>query len=104
MNLMMDITWSQILRDAELTVTNFHDLLCLLCSDFQLRVVKSAFKAAWVVLRGEPNLQPAGLAAIICFRKRASCCAAGVMVTVRVYRDGADRAHEHAAVKLITRE
>ena len=42
----------QILREAELTVTNFHDLLSLLCSDFQLRVVKSAFKAAWVVLRG----------------------------------------------------
>ena len=52
-NLMLGKTCSQILRDAELTVTNFHDLLCLLCADFQLRVVKSAFKAAWVVLRGE---------------------------------------------------
>ena len=58
------MTWPQILRDAELTVTNFHDLLCLLCSDFQLRVVKSAFKAAWVVLRGEPNMQVAMLAAV----------------------------------------
>ena len=42
----------QILREAELTVTNFHDLLCLMCPDFQIRVVKSAFNAAWVVLRG----------------------------------------------------
>jgi hypothetical protein len=34
-------------------VTNFHDLLSLMCPDFQLRVVKSAFKAAWVVLKGD---------------------------------------------------
>ena len=33
-------------------MTNFHDLLSLMCPDFQLRVVKSAFKAAWVVLKG----------------------------------------------------
>lgn len=45
----------QILREAELTVTNFHDLLCLMCPDFQIRVVKSAFKAAWVVLRERPR-------------------------------------------------
>ena len=57
----------QILRDAELTVTNFHDLLSLLCPDFQLRVVKSAFKAAWVVLRGEhPMLQRLSLHRMHC--------------------------------------
>ena len=44
------------MREAELTVTNFHDLLCLMCPDFQMRVVKSAFKAAWVVLRGAPSV------------------------------------------------
>ena len=48
----------QLIRsgDANLTVTNFHDLLCIMCPDFQLRVVKSAFKAAWVVLRGATSL------------------------------------------------
>lgn len=44
----------QLIRsgDTYLSVTNFHDLLSLMCPDFQLRVVKSAFKAAWVVLKG----------------------------------------------------
>lgn len=47
----------QLVRDSsvELTVTNFHDLLRLMCTDFQMRVVKSAFKAAWVVLRERPR-------------------------------------------------
>lgn len=47
----------QLVRDSsvELTVTNFHDLLRLMCTDFQMRVAKSAFKAAWVVLREKPR-------------------------------------------------
>ena len=68
----------QILRDAELTVTNFHDLLSLLCPDFQLRVVKSAFKAAWVVLRGELSTLQHSVAhriycCIPCHHWRAQC-------------------------------
>jgi hypothetical protein len=48
------LSYSQLIRsgDTYLSVTNFHDLLSLMCPDFQLRVVKSAFKAAWVVLKG----------------------------------------------------
>ena len=42
----------------DLTVTNYHDLMKLMCADFQLRVIKSAFKAAWVVLRGAPPRPP----------------------------------------------
>jgi hypothetical protein len=50
----------QLIRSGEtyLSVTNFHDLLCLMCPDFQLRVVKSAFKAAWVVLKDRPRATP----------------------------------------------
>ncbi len=55
----------QLIRSGEtyLSVTNFHDLLCLMCPDFQLRVVKSAFKAAWVVLKGG-----------LLFLLHATCC------------------------------
>ena len=67
------LTLLQILRDAELTVTNFHDLLSLLCPDFQLRVVKSAFKAAWVVLRGElPALSRSHVAVSCCSTFRSA--------------------------------
>mmetsp|Transcript_3876 Transcript_3876/g.11224 ORF Transcript_3876/g.11224 Transcript_3876/m.11224 type:complete len:437 (-) Transcript_3876:486-1796(-) len=47
----------QLVRDGnvDLTVTNYHDLMKLMCADFQLRVIKSAFKAAWVVLRDRPR-------------------------------------------------
>ncbi len=57
--------WAQLVRDGnvDLTVTNYHDLMKLMCPDFQLRVIKSAFKAAWVVLRGGPR--PPATAAVL---------------------------------------
>ena len=86
-------------------MTNFHDLLCLLCSDFQLRVVKSAFKAAWVVLRGERRWQPALFAAMLwmvpivstCFSFGVSSCCDGVAATVVHAGQLTPCAHEGAA-------
>lgn len=72
----------QLIRsgDTYLSVTNFHDLLSLMCPDFQLRVVKSAFKAAWVVLKGQLlNANFAVCPAPIHYAvgSHVYCCAAG---------------------------
>lgn len=65
----------QLMREdcAMLSVTNYFDLLKILCPDFELRVVKSAFKAAWVVLRASDKPRTASNVPRLPFGKFWKC-------------------------------